>query len=298
MFIGACKILVERFPHKRSLVVWIRYLRLVSLCLNPRSSDPGRVSSLESKEVIMQTSAEGGYVIDKAANATISSTMPAPTIIKILVSQGRCQDITGQLDLGKCGRRPVAGGGFGDIYQGALIGGEKIAIKCARLFLQQEDISRRKDLKRAAREMDSWSHFEHANVLKLLGLALFRDQMAMISPWMDRGTLLQHLERSPVVDRCQLCIDISKGVAYLHQNDMIHGDIKSANVLISAEGVAKLTDFGCTKLKRSALCFTSTTSGLELSMRWAAPERLQGGILSKEADVYALGMVSLPGIVP
>ncbi|KAG9118503.1 hypothetical protein FRC07_006950 [Ceratobasidium sp. 392] len=65
------------------------------------------------------------------------------------------------------------------------------------------------------------------------------------------------------------CTDISEGVAYLHQNDTIHGDIKGGNVLISSEGVAKLADFGCTELKTSTLCFTTTTSGLNLSMRWA-----------------------------
>ncbi|KAG8723599.1 hypothetical protein FRC09_002621 [Ceratobasidium sp. 395] len=254
----------------------------------------------------MQTSAEGEGVTDETANATISSTMflwrkqPAPTIVAILVGR-RCRDITGQLDLGKCGHCPVNGGGFGDIYQGALLGGEKIAIKCARLFVQQDDIDGRKGLKRTARELDVWSHFEHENVLKLLGLALFRDKMAMISPWMDQGTLLQYLKRNPVVDRCQLCIDISEGVAYLHQNDTIHGDIKSANVLISAEGVAKLTDFGCTKLNTNTLCFTATTSGQSLSTRWAAPEILHGGPRSKEADVYALGMTLLEvitGVMP
>ncbi|KAG8776477.1 hypothetical protein FRC12_000890 [Ceratobasidium sp. 428] len=239
----------------------------------------------------MQTSAEGEGVIDDAVNATVSSITSAPAIIAILKSR-RCRDITGQLDLGKCGHFPIAGGGFGDVYQGALIGGEKIAIKCARLYLQRDDISGQ-TLKRAARELDNWSYFEHENVLKLLGLARFRDQMAMISPWMDQGTLQQHLERNPDVDRYLLCLDISEGVAYLHQNDTIHGDIKSANVLISGEGVAKLTDFGCTKLKTSTLCFTTTTGGQALSTRWAAPERLRGGICSKEADVYALGMTLL-----
>ncbi|KAG8723134.1 hypothetical protein FRC09_004589 [Ceratobasidium sp. 395] len=241
----------------------------------------------------MHVEAEG--VVDEAVNTTISSTMSAPAIIEILTRRG-CRDLTGQLDLGRCDDRPVAGGGFGDIYRGVLLSGEEVAIKCARLYLQWDDIGGRKVLKRAARELDTWSHFEHENVHKLSGLAQFRGQMAMISPWMDQGTLLQHLKRSPAADRCQICIDISEGVAYLHRNDMIHGDIKGANVLISGEGVAKLTDFGCTKLKSSTLCYTTTTGGLEFSMRWAAPERLSGVISSKEVDVYALGMTLLEAV--
>ncbi|KAG8710960.1 hypothetical protein FRC09_020850 [Ceratobasidium sp. 395] len=125
--------------------------------------------------------------------------------------------------------------------------------------------------------------------------------MAMVSPWMDNGTLLQYISRNPTVDRYQLCVAISEGVAYLHQSDLIHGDIKSANVLISNEGVAKISDFGCSELKTSTLCFT-TTSVLKLSIRWAAPEILDGPVLcSREADVYALGMTLLEavtGMVP
>jgi hypothetical protein len=47
--------------------------------------------------------------------------------------------MTEKLDLEACGRHPISGGGFGDIYRGTLIGGARVAIKCARLYLQQDD---------------------------------------------------------------------------------------------------------------------------------------------------------------
>ncbi|KAG9100172.1 hypothetical protein FS749_016035 [Ceratobasidium sp. UAMH 11750] len=221
---------------------------------------------------------------------TVSSTMSASTIISILV-QHKCPNITDRLELARCGRAPISGGGFGDIYQGTLSGGERVAIKCPRLYLQQNDTDSHKVLKHAARELYVWSRLKHNNVLELLGLALFRDQMAMISPWMESGALLDYIKRNPTVDRCQLAIDVSEGVAYLHQNDIIHGDIKSMNILVSREGIAKLADFGCTELK-STVRFTTTTSVLAFSLRWTAPEMLTGAIArSKEADVYAFGMV-------
>ncbi|KAG8768554.1 hypothetical protein FRC12_005498 [Ceratobasidium sp. 428] len=118
--------------------------------------------------------------------------------------------------------------------------------------------------------------------------------MAMVSPWMDNGTLPHYVDHHPAADRLQLCLDISNGVAYLHQNDTIHEDLKGANVLISNSGIAKLADFGCAEPNPGTLHFTATTSGANYSIRWAAPEILNGEqTRSKEADVYALGMTFL-----
>ncbi|KAG8777306.1 hypothetical protein FRC12_000440 [Ceratobasidium sp. 428] len=243
---------------------------------------------------------------------TISSAMSASEIIGIL-AEHHCFDVTNQLDLARCERTPITCGGFGDIYRGTLNGGQRVAIKCARLYLRHGDTNGHKILKRSARELHVWSRFEHENVLELLGLVQFQDRVAMVSPWMDNGTLLQYISRNPTEDRYQLCVGISEGVAYLHQNGLVHGDIKSvrpsilacevqvetssqANILISSEGVAKISDFGCSVLKTSTLCFT-TTSVLKLSIRWAAPEILDGPVLrSREADVYALGMTLLEAV--
>ncbi|KAG9124735.1 hypothetical protein FRC07_010446 [Ceratobasidium sp. 392] len=84
---------------------------------------------------------------------------------------------------------------------------------------------------RAARELYTWSRLKHSNILELLGLAQFRGHLAMISPWMDNGTLREYLERNPQVDRYQLtCLltilyhqmcGITDGLAYLHQNETV-----------------------------------------------------------------------------
>ncbi|QRV89038.1 actin-like ATPase domain protein [Ceratobasidium sp. AG-Ba] len=231
----------------------------------------------------------------------VSSKMSASVVAKLLVEHG-CPDITDELELKECGVAPVSGGGFGDIFRGALGTGKKVAIKCPRLYLLQDDDESRKTLKRAARELYTWSRLKHPNILELVGLAQFQHYVAMISPWMGNGTLLEYIKRNPTVDRRQIALGISEGVAYLHQHDAIHGDLKGANVLISGEEVAKLTDFGCTQLRKGTLCFTTTTSGSKFSTRWAAPEILDGSIeRSKEADVYALGMTLLElvtGLVP
>ncbi|KAG9082156.1 GTP-binding protein Rho1, partial [Ceratobasidium sp. 370] len=96
------------------------------------------------------------------------------------------------------------------------------------------------------------------------------------------------------------CLQITKGLRYLHQHDMVHGDLKGANVLISETGIAKLADFGNTKLGEQTLQLTTRTS-TPYSLRWAAPEILENSPCSMPADIYALGMTiyeTVTGSVP
>ncbi|KAG8722850.1 hypothetical protein FRC09_005596 [Ceratobasidium sp. 395] len=64
----------------------------------------------------------------------------ASEILSHLVNHG-CEDVTSKLDLNQCGTHPIAGGGFGDIYKGVLVGGAVIAIKCPRVFLKNDQES-------------------------------------------------------------------------------------------------------------------------------------------------------------
>ncbi|KAG9099948.1 hypothetical protein FS749_016646 [Ceratobasidium sp. UAMH 11750] len=219
----------------------------------------------------------------------ISRKMLASEIIPHLVGSG-CADVTARLDMDQCGAYPIAGGGFGDIYQGALVCGMRVAIKSPRLFLKNDEQGN-KILKNVAREIYAWSKLKHPNVLELVGLSTFRGQISIVSAWMENGTLPEYIVANPGIDRYQLCVQISAGLTHLHESETVHGDLKGSNVLVSDNGIAKLTDFGNAVLKKHTLEFTGTTSGSKISVRWTAPEVLRGeSAYTKEADVYALGM--------
>ncbi|KAJ1301969.1 hypothetical protein OPQ81_000806 [Rhizoctonia solani] len=101
------------------------------------------------------------------------------------------------------------------------------------------------------------------------------------------------LRDSPTIGK-SMCAQISRGLAYLHEIGVVHGDIKGANVLVLNDGTPVLTDFGNSLFSGSGLDFTITTQANNLTIRWAAPELLgETGERSKEADVYALGMTIL-----
>ncbi|KAF8602655.1 kinase-like protein [Ceratobasidium sp. AG-I] len=149
-------------------------------------------------------------------------------------------------------------------------------------------------MKNAARELYTWSQCKHKNIVPLLGLAVFRDRLTMVSPWMPRGNLSKLDQRKFVGDRCTLCVQVCEGLVYLHGQKTVHGDLKGANILLSNDGIAKITDFGNTVLEKYDLNFTETSGGGDCSPRWAAPEVIEGAVqCSEPADVYALGMTIL-----
>ncbi|CEL63966.1 Cell division control protein 15 OS=Saccharomyces cerevisiae (strain ATCC 204508 / S288c) GN=CDC15 PE=1 SV=3 [Rhizoctonia solani AG-1 IB] len=147
---------------------------------------------------------------------------------------------------------------------------------------------------KAAKEIYTWSKCNHSNVVKLLGLAIYRDCLAMISPWAVNGNICSYISRHQSADRCRLSISICAGLAYLHENHVVHGDLKGANVLISYDGTPMLTDFGNSNVQSTTLQFTQTLSSPGYSLRWTAPEILRGTSgLTTAGDVYSLGMTIL-----
>lgn len=89
--------------------------------------------------------------------------------------------------------------------------------------------------------------------------------------------------------------ETAEGIHYLHTQDVVHGDIKGTNILISDDARALLCDFG---LARPS--YLGTSSGLKGagSDRWMSPELWRGGCKSFESDVYAFGMTIVEVRIP
>lgn len=82
---------------------------------------------------------------------------------------------------------------------------------------------------------------------------------------------------------------MASGIAYLHSRQIIHGDVKAANVLLDHELMPLLCDFGMTKIL-DGLSATSTAMKGAGSLQWMSPELLDHRPKSVESDIYALGL--------
>ncbi|KZT36416.1 kinase-like protein [Sistotremastrum suecicum HHB10207 ss-3] len=210
-------------------------------------------------------------------------------------------------------RFPKASGGYSDVYQ-ADLEGRAVAVKVMKAKVRREpgvdhDRQHRHLVKKINREMKLWSRLAHPNVLSFLGFCFFKlpnespagdpGQLSLISPWMDNGTARQYVQKHPEADRPAITRGVAAGLHHLHKNQIIHGDIKSGNVLMTDNGVPVLADFGLATLAEDDSLgltnehVTTTTGTSHGTPRWMAPEFFQHDADSqkstKETDVWAFG---------
>ncbi|EUC55166.1 tyrosine kinase family catalytic domain protein [Rhizoctonia solani AG-3 Rhs1AP] len=228
----------------------------------------------------------------------IDNDMSVSEILKHMCK--RVQDVTELLDLYQCDEYPTQNGGYGDVYSGHmhLRDGSRVrvAIKCLRLTIEHSPEGR--ELVEAfSNELYVWSKCKHPNVMGLIGMAKYRNQFAMVSPWMHNGHLERLISRRdfPLEERYRLCIQIVEGVAYLHAKKIVHGDLNARNILMSSEGIPHLNDFGSSIIREHSLQFRSSGMERGFTMRWTAPELLLDGKAKPtySGDIHSLGMTIL-----
>ncbi|KAJ1304010.1 hypothetical protein OPQ81_008418 [Rhizoctonia solani] len=164
---------------------------------------------------------------------------------------------------------PFADTALANVYRIKLSDQQHVAVKCVK------HMTAHKKLKRAARELSCWSSYKHKNILPLLGFAVVKGDLAMVSPWMDYGCVTDYVMSNPDCNRLALCTQVAQAIAYLHEHNVVHGDIKGPNVLVSDAGTAKVTDFGVSIVDHQEIEFSSTTAGAG-TQRWQSPEILLG----------------------
>lgn len=99
----------------------------------------------------------------------------------------------------------------------------------------------------------------------------------------------------------ELTRQIASGLGVAHKHNIIHRDVKPHNILITEEGVAKITDFGIAKAVNTSTIVDRTAETIMGSVHYFSPEQARGGYVDEKSDIYSLGIVMyemLTGKVP
>ncbi|XP_039263501.2 uncharacterized protein LOC120339440 [Styela clava] len=181
-------------------------------------------------------------------------------------------------------RKDVLGkGAFGTVYSAVDNNGLKFAVKEVPRDGVQESCLRN--------EVKLLGKLSHKNVVKLYGCAGDKEKFFMYMELMQ-GSVKDKIEKSgmPIPESIakKYTKDLLQGLIYLHQKDVIHRDIKCANLLLDVQGTVKLADMGISKIHKHETAFTTAddTAG---TVPWMSPEVLSGHEGGERSDVWSVG---------
>ncbi|XP_041019741.1 serine/threonine-protein kinase STY17-like isoform X1 [Juglans microcarpa x Juglans regia] len=179
----------------------------------------------------------------------------------------------------------VGSGSFGDLYKGTYFS-QEVAIK----VLKTERVNREM-LREFSQEVYIMRKVRHKNVVQFIGACTQPPNLCIVTEFMSRGSVYDFLHKQKGVFKLpsllKVAIDISKGMNYLHQNNIIHRDLKTANLLMDENEVVKVADFGVARVKAQSGVMTAETG----TYRWMSPEVIEHRAYDHKADVFSFGIV-------
>jgi serine/threonine protein kinase len=179
----------------------------------------------------------------------------------------------------------VANGSFGDLFQGTYCG-QDVAIKILKPERLNENLHRE-----FMQEVSIMRKVRHKNVVQFIGACTKPPNLCIVTEYMSGGSVYDYLHKQKGVLKMpmllRVAIDISKGMDYLHQNKIIHRDLKAANLLMDENEVVKVADFGVARVQSQSGIMTAETG----TYRWMAPEVIEHKPYDYKADVFSFGVV-------
>ncbi|XP_075945523.1 interleukin-1 receptor-associated kinase 4 [Anarhichas minor] len=185
-------------------------------------------------------------------------------------------------------------GGFGTVYKG-LINDKAVAVKKLN---PMDDISLDELRVQFNQEIQTLKVLKHENLVDMVGFSCDGQHPCLVYALMVNGSLLDRLaclEGSPPLSwrrRSLIAEGTASGLEYLHSNHHVHRDVKSANILIDEQFVAKISDFGLTRASAKRTSTTMMTERIVGTRAYMAPEALRGEITPR-SDVFSFGVVLL-----
>lgn len=183
----------------------------------------------------------------------------------------------------------IGRGGMGAVYLAERDAGDfsrTVAIKIIKPGLFSTDI-----VERFQRERQTLASLTHPNIARLYdGGETETGSPYIVMEYVDGAPLLEWAaaHNASRAERLRIFSDICEAVAFAHARLVVHRDLTPANVLVTAEGVAKLIDFGIARPAEDG-AQDGRAAALTMTPGYAAPERATGAPVTTSADVYSLG---------
>ena len=267
------------FDELSELDASAREARLAAL----RTADPRRAARLDAL-----------LAADAAASGLLERSLDelAPRLHESLLGrewETRAGQVFGRYRLVE----PIGSGGMGEVWRAERADGEyrqDVALKLLKPGMDTQAI-----LRRFLQERSILARLQHPGIVRLLDGGMGSDgRPYYVMDFVPGLTVTAQAAAAHlnVRARVNLVATIADAVGYAHAQLIVHRDIKPSNVIVDADGVPHLLDFGIAKLLEDSGEQTGTGTGVRvLSPAYAAPEQIRGEAVGTATDVYALGVL-------
>lgn len=179
----------------------------------------------------------------------------------------------------------IGRGAYGTVYQGLDVkSGAFMAVKKLKF-----DDTKSTASTEVLNEINLMARLHHENIVRYLGADEKDGNLFIFMEFVPGGSiahvlkLFKRLHEHVVRKYTQ---KILQGLQYLHQNNVVHGDIKAANILVNNDGVVKLSDFGHSRVVQQGNSIVDSIRGTPM---WMAPEVIKDSRHGKPSDIWSLG---------
>ncbi|TAA09552.1 Stk1 family PASTA domain-containing Ser/Thr kinase [Streptococcus parasuis] len=196
--------------------------------------------------------------------------------------------------------RQIGRGGMADVYlaKDLILDGQEVAVKVLRTNYQTDQIA----VQRFQREARAMAELDHPNIVRISDIGEEDGQQYLAMEYVNGLDLKRYIkENAPLANDVAVRImgQILLAMRMAHTRGIIHRDLKPQNVLLTTDGVAKVTDFGI------AVAFAETsltqTNSMLGSVHYLSPEQARGAKATIQSDIYAMGIIlfeMLTGRIP
>ena len=189
------------------------------------------------------------------------------------------------------------------------IGGMAVVFECNDLFtnevvavkiMKEELLNEAGALDDFKKEIKATVQMSHQNIMKIYSEGVWNKRPYLVLEYLKGQTLLDKIEyytKFTVKEACEIMIQLLDAIAYTHDHQIIHRDIKPQNIFYLSNGIVKLGDFGIAKNEKEA----ENHGKILGSVHFLAPEVLQGKPFSVASDIYAAGITFfqlVTGVLP
>ncbi|KAH1035488.1 hypothetical protein GYH30_055459 [Glycine max] len=179
----------------------------------------------------------------------------------------------------------IASGSYGELFKGVYCS-QEVAIKVLKADHVNSELQRE-----FAQEVYIMRKVRHKNVVQFIGACTKPPGLCIVTEFMSGGSVYDYLHKQKGFFKfptlLKVAIDVSKGMNYLHQHNIIHRDLKAANLLMDENCTVKVADFGVARVKAQSGVMTAETG----TYRWMAPEVIEHKPYDHKADVFSFGIV-------